>query len=52
MQETGWHALMVKYFQRKGSAALTLYWKNPGNDGFEDISARVYVHLPDEPAIR
>ncbi len=48
VQETGWHALMVKYFQRKGSAALTLYWKPPGKDGFEVIPARAYAHLPDD----
>ncbi|KAB2891160.1 MAG: hypothetical protein F9K32_05500 [Desulfobulbaceae bacterium] len=52
VQETGWHALMVKYFQRKGSAALTLYWKLPGNDTFEVIPAKAYAHLPDEPAIK
>jgi hypothetical protein len=48
VQETGWHALMVKYFQRKGSAALTLYWKPPGKDAFEVIPARAYAHLPDD----
>lgn len=47
VQETGWHALMVKYFQRKGSAALTLYWKPPGKAAFEVIPARAYAHLPD-----
>lgn len=50
VKNTGWHALTVKYFQRKGSAALTLYWKPPGNDTFEVIPARAYAHLPDEPA--
>jgi hypothetical protein len=48
VQETGWHALMVKYFQRKGSASLTLYWKPPGKDAFEVIPARTYAHLPDD----
>ena len=48
VQETGWHALMVKYFQRKGSAALTLYWKPPGKDAFEVIPARAYAHLPND----
>ena len=52
VQEPGWHALMVKYFQRKGSATLTLYWKTPGNDAFEVIPARAYAHLPDEPATK
>ena len=52
VQEPGWHTLMVKYFQRKGSAALTLYWKTPGNDAFEVIPARAYAHLPDEPVTK
>ena len=52
VQEPGWHALMVKYFQRKGSATLTLSWKTPGNDAFEVIPARAYAHLPDGPATK
>lgn len=46
-QKAGWHSLMVKYFQRKGSAALKLFWKTPGKDEFEVIPARAYGHLPD-----
>lgn len=49
VQKTGWHSLMVKYFQRKGTAALTLFWKTPGNDEFEVIPAKAYAHLPDDP---
>jgi hypothetical protein len=48
VQETGWHSLMVKYFQRKGSAALRLFWKTPGKDAFEVIPSRAYGHLPDD----
>ena len=46
-QEAGWHSLMVKYFQRKGTAALTLFWKMPGKDTFEVVLASAYAHLPD-----
>lgn len=49
VQKTGWHVLMVKYFQRKGTAALRLFWKTPGKDAFEVIPARAYGHLPDDP---
>jgi hypothetical protein len=49
VQKTGWHSLMVKYFQRKGTAALTLFWKRPGKDEFEVIPAKAYAHLPDDP---
>lgn len=48
VEKTGWHALMVKYFQRKGSAAITLYWTPPGKDAFEVIPAKAYAHLPDD----
>ncbi len=48
VQETGWQPLMVKYFQRKGTAALTLFWKTPGNDEFEVVPARAYGYLPDD----
>ena len=46
-QEAGWHPLTVKYFQRKGSAALKLFWKTPGKDAFEVIPASAYGHIPD-----
>ena len=49
VQKTGYHSLMVKYFQRKGTAALKLFWKTPGKDAFEVIPARAYGHLPDGP---
>jgi hypothetical protein len=49
VQKTGWHSLMVKYFQRKGTAALTLFWKTPGKSEFEVIPAKAYGHLPDDP---
>lgn len=48
VKESGWHSLMVKYFQRKGTAALTLYWKTPGKDEFEVIPEWAYGHLPDD----
>ena len=46
VQETGWHPVMVKYFQRKGTAALKLFWKTPGSDELEVVPARAYGHLP------
>lgn len=49
VQEAGWHSLMVKYFQRKGTATLRLFWKIPDSDEFEVIPARAYGHLPDDP---
>ena len=45
VEKTGWHTLMVKYFQRKGTAALKLFWKTPGQDEFQVVPQRVYGHL-------
>jgi hypothetical protein len=47
-QEAGWHPIMAKYFQRKGTAALRFYWKPPGTDGFAVIPARAYSHLQED----
>lgn len=41
----GWYSLNVKYFQRKGTARLTLYWQLPGGDTFVVIPAEAYGHL-------
>lgn len=41
-----WHPLSVKYFQRKGTARLELYWQPPGAAEFEIIPAAAYGHLP------
>ncbi|WP_373501942.1 PA14 domain-containing protein [Desulfococcus sp.] len=45
VEKPGWHPLMVKYFQRKGTAALKFYWKAPGKDGFEVVPAKAYGHM-------
>ncbi len=42
----GWYSLTVKYFQRKGTARLTLYWQTPGASNFVVIPAEAYGHLP------
>lgn len=45
VQKPGWHPLLVKYFQRKGTAALKFFWKTPGMDDFEVIPAQAYGHV-------
>jgi hypothetical protein len=42
----GWYPLWVEYFQRKGSAALSLRWQPPGGDQWEAVPAKVYAHQP------
>jgi len=42
----GWYPLRIDYFQRKGTAALKLYWKTPGSDAMSVVPASVYGHIP------
>jgi len=42
----GWYDVVVEYFQRKGTAALILYWKEPGKQEFVPIPKEIYGHLP------
>ena len=46
IDRSGHYPLLVEYFQRKGTAALKLFWKTPGSDKFVPIPANAYVHLP------
>lgn len=41
----GWYPLTVKYFQRKGTARLELYWQPPEVADFEIIPAAAYGHI-------
>ncbi len=46
IEEPGWYGLHIKYFQRKGTAALELYWKRPDKDGdLEIVPAEAYAHI-------
>lgn len=45
VDKPGWYPLTVKYFQRKGTARLELYWKPPGGKDFEIIPATAYGHI-------
>jgi hypothetical protein len=44
IQKPGWYPLMIKYFQRIGTASIALYWKLPGETGFSVIPAEAYSH--------
>jgi len=44
ISDPGWYPLTVKYFQRKGTARLTLYWQPPGANAFIVVPAEVYGH--------
>jgi hypothetical protein len=40
----GMHQVRIIYFQRKGTAALKLYWQPPGAEKFTLVPAKVYWH--------
>jgi hypothetical protein len=46
IQKPGWYPLMIKYFNRTGTAAIALYWKLPGETDFSIIPAEAYSHEP------
>ncbi len=48
IETPGWHPVMVRYFQRKGTATLKLYWKRPGDAAYRIIPATAYAHTPSQ----
>jgi hypothetical protein len=44
IQKPGWYPLMIKYFQRIGTASIAMYWKLPGETSFSVIPAEAYSH--------
>ncbi len=40
----GWYSLRARYFQRKGTATIQLYWQPPGEEGFSIVPAKVLAH--------
>ena len=44
VDQEGWYDLRVRYFQRKGSAALSLQWQPPGQKDFTPVPAEAYGH--------
>ena len=42
--QPGWYSLRARYFQRKGTAAIHLYWQPPGEDKLSIVPAKVLAH--------
>ena len=42
----GWYRLTVQYFQKRGAAALELYWQPPGASALGLVPADVLAHQP------
>ncbi len=46
VETAGWYPIILEYFQRKGTAALKLFWKTPGSAEVLPVSEKVYGHIP------
>lgn len=44
VRQGGWFPVTLKYFQRKGTATLQLFWQPPGASGFVVVPEAVYYH--------
>lgn len=42
--EPAWYPIKIRYFQRKGTATLQLFWKSPGDDKFSIVPAEALAH--------
>jgi len=40
----GWYPFLIRYFQRKGTSALKLYWQPPGATEFSIIPQEIFTH--------
>lgn len=40
----GWYPVTIEYFQRKGTSALKLFWKQPGNPTQQPLPEAAYGH--------
>ena len=40
----GWYSLRIRYFQRKGTATIQLYWQPPGKEALTIIPPKALAH--------
>lgn len=45
VSKAGWYPVRIDYFQRKGTAALQLFWHPPYSNEMTVIPAEAYAHL-------
>jgi hypothetical protein len=48
ISEAGWYPLRILYFQRKGTAAIQLFWEKPGDKKMVIVPPEAYAHIPIE----
>lgn len=44
VRQPGWYPVRMRYFQRKGTATLQLYWQTPGDTTFRIVPAEALAH--------
>ncbi len=47
VRKGGWYSIRIRYFQRKGTSALKLYWQPPGTGEFSLIPPEIFAHSND-----
>lgn len=47
VRKGGWYPIAIRYFQRKGTSALKLYWQPAGDSNFSLIPPEIFAHSND-----
>lgn len=42
----GWYPIKIRYYQKKGTATLKLYWQPPGSSKLTIVPEKIYGHNP------
>jgi len=45
VSEPGWYPIHVKYFEKKNTSTLELYWETPGGGDMDFVPASAFAHL-------
>lgn len=45
ISEPGWYPIHIKYFEKKNTATLELYWEAPGYGEMDFVPAEVFSHI-------
>lgn len=48
IQTPGWYPLKILYFQKKGTATIEFFWKEPSGSVFQIVPPGALTHLKDE----
>ncbi|MZR30558.1 PA14 domain-containing protein [Sneathiella litorea] len=45
ISEPGWYPIHIKYFEKKNTATLELYWEAPGHGEMDYVPAEAFSHI-------